>query len=290
MPNRNIVIAPCGNRTTLFRDSWLKEKALREFDLCLLFYHEEIKHPELYDDVDFFYHLKGFKYHMISELFTRIHPEWLQQYDYFYFPDDDIEIETKQINSLFALSKGFDSAISTASLTKDSFCSWPIFKQNAGCFCRFLGQIEVMAPLFNRNALEICLPTFTGNRSSWGIDAVWSKLLDYPEDKLIVFDQVLMRHTQPVGKGELYNKLGVDPHLEWTEVTRRYGARKENYREYGRLSILNKKHQRIRFWMIRINSFFQKRKRAIHDYDLGSRVKSRGERVLGKSKSAGKQN
>ena len=37
-------------------------------------------------------------------------------------------------------------------------------------------------------ALEKCLPSFIGNKSSWGVDSVWSKILDYPEDKLIVFD------------------------------------------------------------------------------------------------------
>ncbi len=144
---------------------------------------------------------------MIYDLLTKIRPEWLEQYDYFYFLDDDIEIETNQINRMFLLSRAFDSSISQASLTQNSFCSWPMFKQQPGNFCRFVGQIEVMSPLFNSDSLKKCLPSFIGNRSSWGIDSVWSKILNYPQNKLIVFDSVTMRHTQPVGGGELYQKI-----------------------------------------------------------------------------------
>ena len=39
------------------------------------------------------------------------------------------------------------------------------------------------------------------------MDSVWSRLLGYPEDKLIVFDNVAMRHTMPVGGGELIKNL-----------------------------------------------------------------------------------
>src|SRR5882762_6029589 len=183
MPSKNIIIAPCGNKATIFKDFWLKYKEEKDFELCLLFYHEQINNPSYYADADHFFHLKGFKYHMIHRLLTEVHPEWLKTYDHFYFLDDDIEIDTRQINQLFALSKGFGSFISCAALSQDSYCSWPMFKQDPHSWCRFVGQIEVMAPLFSREALERCLGSFVGNRSSWGVDSVWSKLLDYTEDK-----------------------------------------------------------------------------------------------------------
>src|SRR5215217_2135849 len=172
MRKKNIAISPCGNKAYLFQESWLKHKEEKEFDLCLLFYHDEIKDPSKYADVDYFFHLKGFKWVMVYELFTKIHPEWLQEYEYFLFLDDDIEIDTRSINSLFALSKAFGSWISSASLTHDSYCSWPMFRQTSNSFCRFVGQIEVMSPVFDQRSLELCMPTFIGNRSSWGIDAV----------------------------------------------------------------------------------------------------------------------
>lgn len=271
---QNIVIAPCGNKSAMFNEFWLKEKDKKQFDLCLLFYHENITDPGLYKDADYFFHLKDFKYHMLHKLFTDVKPEWLQQYKYFYFLDDDIKIETEQINKMFALSAVFDSWISQASLTQDSYCSWPMFKQQQDCFCRFVGQIEVMAPLFNAMALEKCLPSFTGNKSSWGVDSVWSKILGYPEDKLIVFDNVTMAHTQPVGGGELYQKIGVDPKEDWANITETFGAKKQNYQEYGRLAIINKDHYLFNFFSIKGKEFISTLQRHINDYDLPSRVKS----------------
>jgi hypothetical protein len=211
---------------------------------------------------------------MLHRLFTEIKPEWLDEYDYFYFLDDDIEIDTEQINRMFALSKATDAAISQASLSKDSFCSWPMFKQKRNTFCRFVGQIEVMAPLFHREALKICLPSFIGNRSSWGVDSVWSKLLGYPEDRLIVFDCVVMRHTLPVGGGELYHKLGGTPFDEWESITRNFGAKKHNYREYGRLMLSNKKVNKVQFLFIQTSNLLGRIQKAYQDYDLGSRVRN----------------
>jgi len=282
MKTRNIVIAPCGNKAYLFKESWLKYKEEKDFDLCLLFYHEHINNPQLYSDADFFYHLKDFKWFMIDDLFTNIHPEWLQQYEYFYFLDDDIDIDTRQINDMFALSRAFKSSISQASLTQDSFCSWKMFKTQKNSFCRFVGQIEVMAPLFSRDALQKCLPSFVGNRSSWGIDSVWSKLLNYPKDKLMVFDIVVMKHTAPVGGGELYQKIGVNPHDDWNAVVTKFGAKKHNYQEYGRLQLVNEHSNRLRFFFYKMREFFAKRKQDWDDYDVKSRILNKKEKLLKK--------
>lgn len=232
---KNIVIAPCGNKSRLFDSAWLKDKSARSFDICLLFYHEQIEMPTLYEEIDYFFHLKDFKYRMLDNLLTNIKPEWLHEYDYFFFLDDDIDIDTEGINNMFLFSKIFNSSISQASLSSDSFCSWPIFKQHPECFLRYVGQIEVMAPLFSQAALKICLPTFSETLSSWGLDSVWPKLLNYSETELIIFDQIVMKHTLPVGGGELYTKLGIDPYVEWKQVTSKYRARLDNHREYGRL-------------------------------------------------------
>ncbi|MHA4847746.1 DUF707 domain-containing protein [Flavitalea antarctica] len=284
MISKNIVIAPCGNKSRLFKDSWLKASENRDFDLCLLFYHEEINDPSLYEDADYFFHLKGFKYHMLHELFTSLHPEWLDKYEYFYFLDDDIEISTDEINKMFYLSRAFQSAISQAALSPDSFCSWPMFKQQKNSFCRFVGQIEVMAPLFESQTLRICLPSFVGNRSSWGVDSVWSKILEYPENRLIVFDSVLMRHTLPVGGGELYKKIGVNPEDEWKAITNSFKARKHNYREYGRLQIVNRKTNWPIYAYHRSQESLARMLQIWNDYDLPSRIKSRSNNIIWKKK------
>jgi hypothetical protein len=273
--SKYLIVSPCGNNSTLFNSSWLKYKDDKNFDLCLLFYHENIVNSDLYKSVDFFYHLKGFKYHMIFNLLTNLHPEWLDIYDYFLLIDDDIDIDTLELNKLFELSRSFDTSISCASLSLDSFCSWPIFKNNPSCFLRYVGQIEVMAPLFNKETLKICLKTFLDNKSSWGLDSVWSFLLGYPKDKLIVFDCITMKHTKPVGKGELYTKLKINPEIEWESITRHYGAKKHNYIENGRLLNVSLNNMRLFYYNYKLIEFFNSQIRTIKDYDLTSRIKSR---------------
>lgn len=274
MKHRNIVIAPCGNKRQLFNQYWLQDADQKEFDLCILFYHETVEHPEVFQSADYFFHLKDYKYHMLHRLLTELKPEWLDSYDYFYFPDDDIEIDTLQINRMFALSKAMGAAISQASLSNDSFCSWPMFKQKKNSFCRFVGQIEVMAPLFERQALKRCLPSFIGNKSSWGVDSVWPKLLGYPEDRLIVFDCVVMKHTLPVGGGELYSKLGGTPYDEWEHITQQFGAKKHNYREYGRLLLTNKRVNKMQFISIQTSNLLARWQKAWEDFDVNSRIRN----------------
>ena len=127
---KNIIIAPCGNKSQIFKDHWLKDSEERDFDICLLFYHTEIDNPGLYAGVDYFFHLKNFKFRMIHELLTSIKPEFIEQYEYFYFIDDDIVIDTRSINKMFLTSRVLDLWISQASLTRNSYCSWPILKTN----------------------------------------------------------------------------------------------------------------------------------------------------------------
>ena len=85
---------------------------------------------------------------------------------------------------------------------------------------------------------------------------------------------VTMEHTKPVGGGELYQKIGVDPQEDWTNITTKYGAKKQNYQEYGRLAIINKNHYLFNFLSIKGKEFLELLQRHINDYDLPSRVKS----------------
>lgn len=270
--NKYLIVSPCGNRSRLFKDLWMKDYERKNFDICLLFYDEEIHDNSLYKDINYFYHLKGFKYEMAYDVFMNIKPEILDKYEHFYFLDDDISIDTESINKLFDLHNAFRSYLSQASLTKDSFCSWEIFKTDKSAFCRYAGQIEVMSPMFSKEALKICLPSFISNKSSWGMDSVWAKLLGYPKDRFIIFDCIQMKHTEPVGAGALYKRIKVAPHTDWENITNEFGAKKQNYREYGRLSIVNQNKNKFIYFKVKVGELFSTIKRSIKDYDATSRI------------------
>lgn len=273
--HKNLLVAPCGNAATLFATDWLKDKDAKEFDVCLLFYHATVENPSRYEGIEYFYHLKDFKYRMLHQLFTTEAPQLLNEYDYFYFIDDDIAIDTAAINRLFELSRTFGTWISQASLSHNSFCSWPMFKQNPDCLLRYVGQVEVMAPVFSQEALRKCLVTFNENKSSWGLDSVWSKVLGYPATKMAVFDDVVMEHTRPVGGGELYKKIKADPYEEWETIIRKYDAIKNNFVECGRLEYVNNQQNALRFKGYKFSEKIDKLKQRIRDYDVMSRVRRR---------------
>lgn len=273
--HKNLIIAPCGNSATLFATDWLRDADEKQFDVCLLFYHPTINEPARYDAVEHFYHLKDFKFKMLHTLLTTEAPQLLEEYEYFYFLDDDIAISTAAINRMFELSRTFGTAISQASLSHDSFCSWPIFKNKPNCLLRYMGQIEVMAPLFSRDALQKCLVSFNENKSSWGLDSVWPKILGYPRNQMAVFDDVIMEHTRPVGGGELYKKIQADPYEEWEAIVKKYDAIKDNYIEYGRLEYVSEEHNTVVFSLYKLREQADKLKQHIQDYDVMSRVKNR---------------
>ncbi|MEI6088439.1 MAG: hypothetical protein WCR66_12660 [Bacteroidota bacterium] len=132
-----------------------------------------------------------------------------------------------------------------------------------------------MAPMFNRESLILCLKTFLENKSSWGLDSVWSFLLGYPKKKLIVFDCIIMKHTKPVGKGELYTKLNIDPEDEWDYVISKYGAKKHNYIENGRLLKVSKQSYRFLHYNYKFIEFLNSQIQTFKDYNLISRINNR---------------
>lgn len=275
MSNKNLVLAATGNRSELFLKEWLKHPEKKNFDLCILFFHDEIEDQGRYEGADYFFHLKGFKYIMVKELLTKLRPDFLDKYDYFYLPDDDISIDTENISRMFDLTKAFGGWITQASLSADSYISWKLLRHRKDCFARFVGQIEVMAPLFSREAIKTCLPSFDVNRSTWGVDSAWPKLLGYPDNRLIVFDEIQMIHTRPIGGGELYSKIQSDPHADWEAVARQFGAKKDNFIEYGRLVKVTDRISPVQRAGVRIGARLEKIQRAINDYGFMWRVRNK---------------
>jgi hypothetical protein len=94
-----------------------------------------------------------------------------------------------------------------------------------------------------------------------------------------------MRHTQPVGGGELYAKLGVSPHEEWDNITRNFGAKKHNYREYGRLLLIDGSTNRVNYMLVQTVAYARRLKKKWNDYDLGSRIRSQKNKLLNRFKS-----
>ncbi len=278
-----LLIAPSGNGSEIYKSHWLKDREERMFDVCLLHYHKDIDEIDRSENVDYFYHLQDYKYPMIHRLLTEINTELLNRYDYFFLIDDDIEICTQDINQAFLTTAALDLELAQPSLTHDSYCSWPFLKSKRGSFIRFVGEVEVMAPIFSKQALNKCLSTFIENKSSWGMDTLWSYLLDFPKDKIAVFDFIKMKHINPVGHGELYLKLKNKHREEWEAIQTKYGLQRHYFREYGRVENINSNSHRFIFFRVKLGESLDYLLQAFRDLGLQARIKSQLKKITGKN-------
>jgi len=123
-----------------------------------------------------------------------------KNYDYVWLPDDDLETTAETVALLFDACRRFDAKIAQPALSEDSYWALAITMRNRTFATRATTYIEVMAPIFRRDVLELLLPTFTESYlgAGWGLDQLWSKALR--RQGLYIFDHLPVRHTRPVGQ------------------------------------------------------------------------------------------
>ncbi len=171
--------------------------AERNWDLCISFYGKEESFPP--NDFAEYAVLQN-KERKFEAIKTLIHRDsFLWDYDYFIFPDDDLEMRWSDMNMLFAISREFDLHLAQPSLHPASFINYHNTKQDPKYLLRFVSMVEIMAPIFSKAALQACIHTFDFNRSAFGIDYVWSKIVEGPITKIAIIDKVAVLHGRPTG-------------------------------------------------------------------------------------------
>ena len=197
---RFLVMARAGNAS--LHCKWISGEG-RRFDLFLSCYGD--RSQEYAADAEYLREMKSTKWpawhaHILEER------DLIASYDAVWFPDDDLLIDTAGINRMFDLFMGFELALAQPALSLDSYCSHPILLHDAGHIIRFTNFIEVMGPVFSREALAILHPTFSQSRTGWGLDYLWPRLLSERGmgARIGVIDAVSMTHTRPVGGGDIY--------------------------------------------------------------------------------------
>ncbi|MFM7534003.1 MAG: DUF707 domain-containing protein [Rubrivivax sp.] len=207
--SRNLVVLRAGDRS--LHGQWIAGSP-RDFDLFISYYGSE---PDRYRaDTPLWEARKGPKWPCIGEL-LEANPALVEAYDTFWFPDDDLAADTDTINRMFALFRGFALALAQPALTPQSYRAHPMLLQRPNHVLRHTGFVEVMAPIFDRPALQACLPSFGRSRSGWGLDWVWPRLVGQQRHQAIaILDATPVWHTRPLG-GELYrNHPDMDPHRD----------------------------------------------------------------------------
>jgi hypothetical protein len=192
------IIAAVG-QDSLHRE-WIQNKP--DFDLHLIIYDQS--YDKYKPDTDFIVQSKGYKLQLIYDYLSD-NGKILDHYQYFYFPDDDISIDTRNIHRLFGYMRKYDLAIAQPALSKSYYTFKHTIKRNNSKL-RYTNFVEIMQPCFSREALNRTLFTFNNTERGWGADFHWGKLVNYKKYNMAIIDDIISCHTRPV-QSESFEEL-----------------------------------------------------------------------------------
>lgn len=191
---RNLVIVRAGDAS--LHPQWLAGAGDRNWDLVVSYFGKD---PAIYRINDVVrIDSTGPKWAPLQRLMLD-HPEYLDRYDYIWFPDDDLAMTKQDMNRFFDLCRDYGLELAQPSLTTDSPMNHPLLINNTASHIRFTNFVEVMAPCFSAACLRRVLPTFSATQSGWGIDWLWPRMVQDRDSGIAVIDDVVIRHTRPLG-------------------------------------------------------------------------------------------
>lgn len=193
---KNLVVVRAGSKSLHHR--WLEiAYEDRNYDLLISFFSEDAYAAFAPQPGVEAVLVKGGKW---DGLFLTLSDLDLDQYDYFWLPDDDLDMSAMDVNVLFTSMQFHGLRIAQPSLTLDSYFSHFVFSQCPGFVLRYTNYIEIMAPCMHREILVKALPLFRGTMSGYGLDYIWCRWEEAGAFRTAILDEIAMHHTRPVGK------------------------------------------------------------------------------------------
>lgn len=212
---KNLVISTVGDNS--LHRNWNTKDA--DFDVCLIYFGEN---EGYFGESKYYKKEKGYKYHLLQNYLNE--NPWFTKYDYIWLPDDDIFMETNDVNKLFKFMSDYDLWLSQPSII--GHYGVKITLHQMGSLIRFTNWVEIMCPCFSSKALNICKQSFKENNTGWSIETIWNSLLGHPKDKIAIIDDVIAIHTRATCKGETYNNP-INAMQEAVDVYYKWGLDKE---------------------------------------------------------------
>lgn len=213
MAKQFLIICRAGDNS--LHKQWIKNEQ-RNFDLYISYFGDIAN--KYRQDADFYEETKGPKWPILHNIISE-HAELIKQYDAVWFPDDDLAIDTSDINRMFNLFSALQLSLAQPALTINSHISHHGLMVQENTLARHVNFIEVMAPIFSRAALQQLGKTFAQSYSGWGLDRLWPVLLNY--ENMAILDATPIIHTRPVG-GELYKNNAMNPRNDIKKVEALY--------------------------------------------------------------------
>jgi hypothetical protein len=199
---RTLAVVRCGDNS--LHESWTAGS--RDFDFAISYFGNDL--DKKYPGSKYVDQYKGGKWDGLFHFF-QIFPQALIDYDYFWFPDDDISATSDDINKLIDIGYRNNLELFQPTLDVNSFYSHLITLQHPSFKIRYSNFVEIMAPMVSRDLLVKVLPTMDGTRSGFGLDFIWPRAaadLSGNPFCCALIDEVSVHHTRAVG-GSLHKLI-----------------------------------------------------------------------------------
>jgi hypothetical protein len=224
---KDLVFLRVGDTST--HGEWMGDPATRSYDVWLDYYGEGDYRRWAGDPVHLTDGPNTNKFGRIVALLDQ-----LTRYEAIWFPDDDIKCDPAAVERLFATFRRHRMLLAQPSLADGSYVAHEITRWNGSVAVRFTNFIEAMCPLFSRDALRTCVPSFLEARSAFGLDMIWPTMLGSPRDRIGMIDAAPVVHSRPIGGGTWRRPAGLDPQGDRRRVLEKYGVEWPfKFRTYG---------------------------------------------------------
>ena len=232
---RNLVIVRAGEQS--IHPSWLNAPTeARNWDLIVSYFGKD---PEKYRGADWIRaDGQGLKFQALYDLISS-QEDLIRRYDYIWFPDEDLACTCRDINRFFDRCRERKLVLAQPALTPDSYFAHAITIHSPYFQIRYTTFVEIMAPCLNSETLWKLLPTFKENHSGYALDYLWPTQLGKDASRIAIVDDVLIRHTRPIGGGQYYQVLqsiGRNAYAESAELLKKHGI--SGYRFWVRRGVL----------------------------------------------------
>lgn len=193
---KNLVFTSAGDNADI--NKWLTNNKNRNYDIAISWYgSNREKRNFLKDNCDIFMDRKDGKFPNFKYLYNKC--KFVRNYEYVWLTDDDINIESEKVNTMFDLIKEYNLLVLSPSFNENGKISWKITKSSNDSFMRYTNFIEMTCPIFSKDALKIIIPDFPEKLKGWGTDWYYMNLLDYKNntEKFAIIDEISVYNPKP---------------------------------------------------------------------------------------------
>lgn len=186
--SKNLIFTSAGDNTQ-FYNHWLGEN--RNYDVWCVYYGNNDENYKKYTTlVDKIWKRKGSKFQNFHYIYKN-YRELLNKYDRFFIVDDDIVINTNDINNLFDISIKYDLWLCQPSYTSTSKISWPGTKHVPNNLLRYTNFTENGTTVFSKYAIHKFMEYYDPILIGWGIDLFYIWVLgEDVKDKYAIIDSI----------------------------------------------------------------------------------------------------